>query len=199
MNPRSRGAPDLAGIAALPLIQVPSGTSWVRIHLAQHGALWFGPRTERPRNRFDDPERTYKVCYLGATLEASFVETVLHEPPVPIVSLSDLALQRWTELRVVQPLRLVQLHSHGFARLYTSSVIASGDHRHSRVWRRALWEHPEAPDGIEYRSSHDDSTFSIALFDRAKDALEVGASHVLGVDRHRLAQLAARYGFAVEP
>ena len=37
-------------------------------------------------------------------------------------------------------------------------------------WSRALWEHPQQPDGIIYRSRHDPSKVCAALFDRCASA-----------------------------
>ncbi len=53
-------------------------------------------------------------------------------------------------------------------------------------------------DGIAYTSRHDESTFSLALFDRAAHKLVEGTSHPLSAtDLHTL-MLLDRYGLGLE-
>ena len=51
--------------------------------------------------------------------------------------------------------------------LGATAAVYSGPHEFSREWSRALHAHPDQPDGILYRTRHDDDGFGIALFDRA--------------------------------
>lgn len=157
----------------LPLRRLPGGEILFRIHLARHPPLWFGPaRGEPPTNRFDDPSGVYRVCYLGCSVEAAFVEKLLRAPPVRVVSRRALSAFKLTRIVAFRELRVVSLHGSGLARLGLTAAIATGQtYADSQIWARRIHEHPEEPDGILYRCRHDDDTFAVALFDRARSAV----------------------------
>jgi hypothetical protein len=50
--------------------------------------------------------------------------------------------------------------------------VVQGPYAATWEWSAAFHAHPDAPDGIRYRARHDDSGFSVALFDRARDRVE---------------------------
>jgi hypothetical protein len=183
----------------LPVSHVPAGTRWMRIHSQARSALWFGPaRGHQPINRFDDPGGRFRVCYLGTTIEVSFAETFLRNPPVRILALDDLAGRFIATVEVRRDLRLVPLHGPGLARLGATAELASGhDYGASQLWSRALWEHDDQPDGLLYRSRHDDSALCVAMYDRAKDGLAVVRDHSLTEDPQQLAALLRRYGLGL--
>src|SRR4051794_32087990 len=82
MKSTKSSAFDRLGSMKLPLRTWPAGATWYRIHRTEHEGKWFGPLPgDPPAHRFDDPLGKYRVCYLGATLEASFAETLLRTPP----------------------------------------------------------------------------------------------------------------------
>jgi hypothetical protein len=168
----------------------------MRIHATERSALWFGPAPGRPAiHRFDDPAGSFGVCYLGTNLDVCFAETFLRNPPVRIVALDDLAGRSVSTFEVRRQLRLVPVCGLNLARLGVTAELASGsDYAVSQEWSRVLWEHKESPDGILYRSRHDDSAFCIALYNRAKDALVLVENHSLTEDPQRLARLLRRYG-----
>ncbi len=180
----------------LPLTCVPAGTLWMRIHAQARNALWFGPsRGRQPIHRFDDPAGRFRVCYFGTTLEVCFAETFLRNPPVRILALDDLAGRSIATVELLRDLRLVPLHGPSLARLGVTAELASGgDYQSPQHWSRALWEHHDQPDGLLYRSRHDDSAHSIALYDRAKDGLKIVQAPSLTEDPQQLARLLKRYG-----
>lgn len=183
----------------LPLSRARAGTNWMRIHAQGRNALWFGPRTGRqPIHRFDDPTGRFRVCYLGTSFEVCFAETFLRNPPVRILALDDLASRSIATVEVRRDLRLVPVHGSSLARLGVTAELASGgDYQNSQLWSRALWEHSDQPDGILYRSRHDDSALCVALYDRAKDSLAIVQDHSLSEDPQRLARLLRRYGLGL--
>lgn len=183
----------------LPVRRVRTGTHWMRIHAQGRNALWFGPRTGHlPIHRFDDPAAEFRVCYLGTGLEVCFAETFLRNPPVRILALEDLSTRNIATVEVRRGLRLVPLHGSSLARLGATAEVASGgDYEISQLWSRALWEHSNQPDGILYRSRHDDSALCVALYDRAKDALAVVQEHALAGDPQPLARVLKRYGLGL--
>jgi hypothetical protein len=171
----------------------------MRIHAQARNSLWFGPaRGQPPIHRFDDTAGRFRVCYFGITLEVCFAETVLRNPPVRILALDDLAGRLVATVEVRRDLRLVPVHGSSLARLgVTAEVATGGDYALSQLWSRVLWEHSDQPDGILYRSRHDDSALCVALFDRAKDALAVVGDCSLAEDSKQLARLLRRYGLAL--
>jgi hypothetical protein len=179
----------------LPLRRVLAGTHWLRIHPRRKNALWFGPAPgTAPVHRFDDPLGFFRLCYFGITIEVCFAETFLRNPPVAILALEDLAARRVATVELRRELRLVPLHGAGLARLGTTAAPASGDdYALSRQWSRALWEHADAPDGLFYRSRHDDSALCVAVYDRAKDSVAIVEDRPLTDDSKVLAKLLRRY------
>jgi hypothetical protein len=183
----------------LPLRSLRAGSRLMRIHAPARRALWFGPGSGRqPIHRFDDPAGRFRVCYLGTTLAVCFAETFLRNPPVRILALADLAGRLIATVEVRRDLRLVPIHGSSLARLGVTAELASGsDYTGSQLWSRALWEHSDQPDGILYRSRHDDSALCVALYDRAKDGLAIVRQHSLAEDPLLLARLLRRYGLGL--
>jgi RES domain-containing protein len=183
----------------LPLTAVRVESRWMRIHAQASDPLWFGPVTgSRPVHRFDDPAGQFRVCYLGTTLEVCFAETFLRNPPVRILALHDLAARSIATVEVRRNLRLVPVHGSSLARLGVTAELAAGsDYMGSQLWSRALWEHKDQPDGILYRSRHDDSALCVAVYDRAKESLAIVRDDSLSEDPQLLSRLLGRYGLGL--
>ncbi len=188
-DPRPLPPPDFAR-RDLPIEAVPAGASFVRIHRTVLGALHFGTSGD---NRFDDPDGKYGVCYAARTLTGAFAETCLRQVGASLVPLASLAARSATDLRVTAGLRLVALHGPGLARLGATAAVSSGAYDVSQPWSLAIHAHPAAPDGIVYRSNHDNSEFCAALFDRCRDRLQEKATRELLADRAALAGLLDHY------
>jgi hypothetical protein len=176
---------------ALPIETIDAAATFVRIHLTAFEALHFG-RTGR--NRFDDPKRSFGVCYLSRSLEGAFAETCLRAVGAQFVALSFLQARSVTTLAASRPLRLVAVHGAGLAAIGTTSAVSGGDHALAQAWAWAIHEHPDAPDGLIYRANHDNGELCVALFDRASAALGPAGVEPLVADRRRLGLLLARYG-----
>lgn len=179
----------------LPLTRVRAGTRWLRIHPAHKSAVWFGPGSGKPAvNRFDDPAGRFRICDLGTTMDVCFAETFLRNPPVRILAMEDLAERFVATVETTRDLRLVTLHGPGLARLGVTAELASGaGYEASRAWSRTVWEHSDAPDGIAYRSRHDDSALCIAIYHRAKRSFTVVDDRRLTDDPKLLARLLRKY------
>lgn len=174
----------------LPIEEIPSGARLLRIHRSKLGPLFFGSTGV---NRFDDPAKSYGVCYLSTTLEGAFAETCLRSVGARFVALTFLEARSFSEIEATTPLRLVSLHGPGLAQIGATSAVTSGPHVVAQQWSRAIHNHPTAPDGIAYRSNHDNGEICVALFDRAGDRLVLGNPQPMTFDRVRLAELLARY------
>lgn len=93
-------------------------------------------------------------------------------------------------MEVHRELRLVPVHGSGLARLGATAELASGsNYKRSQLLSGALWEHPDKPDGILYRSRHDDSALCVALYGRARDGLAIVSDSSLAKDSQQLARL----------
>lgn len=183
------------------LVELASGTDLWRIHNADHSPLWFGPSPgDAPINRFDAPGGKYRIGYFGLSREGAFAEVFLRVPPVEIVAMDEIARRRITRIELTRPLRLVQLHGAGLARLgITASATTGADYAHARHLALELWSHPSPPDGVLYRARHDDEQVSVALIHTAESGLRVDSPRPLTDDRGWLAGLAMRYGFDFMP
>ena len=60
--------------------------------------------------------------------------------------------------------------------------IFSGNYEISQRWSRALWVHPQQPDGILYLSRHNPSLVCAAIYDRAPSSIFEGLGSFLGPD-----------------
>ena len=199
MAPPSSGSPPPSqGFAKreLPVETIPAGTLFARIHHAEFDPLFFGS-TEY--NRFDDQGKRFGVCYLAKMIEGSFAETFVRGTGQKVQGWKFVQERSFSEIVATAPLRLSSLHGPGLARVGATSAVASGSYDVARKWSRAIHDHPAAPDGIAYRSKHDDDEICIALFDRARERVAAaGVPQPLTMDLLRLAELFARYGLALE-
>lgn len=146
---------------------VHRGALW-RIHQARFEPIFFG-RTGL--SRFDDPRCRFGVLYTGATLECAVVETLAWTTGRVVVTNDTLAARRLCQIWPNPHLRLVDLAGPGLTELGADGRLATGSHRLAQRWSRWLYGHPEAPDGLLYRSRHDPSQLAVAVYDRALNRL----------------------------
>jgi hypothetical protein len=150
----------------LPLTDVHG--PWVRSHVARYAPLHFG---SSGLNRFDAPSGQYGVLYVAADTHAAFIETFgreLGEKRIEMVQVMSRALARIDQTR---PLRFVDLTGPGLSRIGADNRLTAASYELSQQWALALYEHPDQPDGLLYRSRHDPSRLCAAIFDRAAGAL----------------------------
>ena len=183
--------PDLAN-RDIPAETIPSGTRLVRIHHGKFDPIYFG---FSDFGRFDDPRRIFGVCYLATTIAGAFAETFVRGASNGAQNHLFAQERSVSEIEVTASLRLSTLHGPGLARVGATSAVSSGSHGVARNWSRAFHDHPSVPDGIAYRSKHDDDEICIALFDRASERIEpAGAPKPMMSDLYGLAELCACYG-----
>jgi hypothetical protein len=137
------------------------------------------------------------VCYLAFEPEAVFVETLLRARDDDTVALEAIEARALATVPIVRSLRLVALFGRHLSALHANATAAHGRYVVSQAWSRALYDHPDAPDGIAYRPAHDDALTAVALFARARDALGTPRSRVLIREYVLLDRLAERYDFVV--
>jgi hypothetical protein len=160
--------------------------------------LFFGSTGD---NRFDAPSGEYGVLYLGDSPHCAFAETYgrLEQATYPIISIEELRRRRLSFVQFDRELRVVDLTGPGLAKLRADNRLCDGDYRIAQRWSRALWSHPEQPDGLRYRSRHDPSRLCLALFDRVESVVVSTDQGSLGDPsvRELLAQILDTYGFGL--
>jgi hypothetical protein len=153
-----------AGLKLVP--EAYADPCW-RIHRASREAVYFGNKDRR--NRFDDSGSDYGVLYLGASREASFVETLLRVPHDGKITEAQLSSRAMTRVDFKTPLRLVPLYGHHIGALHLDARICSTlDYGICQRWSRAIHDHSTAPDGIIYQSRHNSNLLCVALFERGR-------------------------------
>lgn len=138
------------------------------------------------------------MCYLGLSREGAFAESFLRRPGVRLVSRATFDARRLSAVEAARALRLAALAGPGLAALGATAAVSHGPHAVARRWARALWAHPDRPDGIAYRCRHDDDALAVALFDRAADALLVRGTGPVRADRGWFGRTLDRYRLALE-
>jgi hypothetical protein len=164
---------------ALDLTTIPVGAEFGRIHWKTFpDPLGFGKNP----SRFSDPRRRaegnrFGVLYLGSSLKVCFLETMLRDERDGIVGQiaiaeSELDDRRYAEIRVREPLRLLDLTGDGPVRMGIPSDVARGRRQGlARKWSVAFHKHPQQPDGIVYPSRLNGET-NLAIYCRSTKKLE---------------------------
>jgi hypothetical protein len=173
----------------LPIVRMRP--PWFRCHGANRDAIFFGATG---RGRFDDPWGIYGVLYLGTDPECTFIETFGQKLGVREVAPEEFAASTLSVISSSRELMLVDLTGPGLAHIGADARLVAGEHDISRLWSRALFDHPSRADGILYPARHDPSRRASALFER--DDLVLWATP-LGFDV--LGRVLATYRFAILP
>jgi hypothetical protein len=151
-----------------------------RIHRTALDPLHFGRALDSARRqRRDSPDASCGVCYLAFEGHIAFVETMLRDLDLDTVYQDDLAVRSLALVEVREPVRLVELHDQHLRPLGADASVVQGSYDVTWEWSAALHSHPNAPDGVQYRARHDDSGFSVALFERGNGKVRVLGSTTL--------------------
>lgn len=148
-------------------------------------------------NRFDAPDGSYKVLYLGGDPFCAFIETFAHAAGTRAVTTTALKNKALSRLKPVRPLRIIDLWGPGsLFRVGSDSRLFSAEYGISQLWSKALHDHPVDAQGILYPSRLDPSRQSIALFDdRDPKLVELDRQcwYAPGPQRTLLAAIAEHY------
>lgn len=170
---------------------------WWRSHPADKGARFFG---KTGNYRFDAPDKSYGVLYMGADLQCAFIETFGEMVRSGLVTMAALKLKKFSMIKASRPLRLVDLDSSGeLIRLGADARLFSGDYGVAQRWSAALRGLKSKPDGILYPARHDPKRRACALFDRAEGVVSEKAWGNLAEKKRRtdLERLIRIYRFGV--
>ena len=156
---------------------------WFRAHGCHVGPLFFGMTGDW---RYDDPEGEFGVLYAASDFEGAFVEGCLHDgglgEAIPMLSERYVRGRCLSKVGFDQSLRLVDLTGSGVLKIRADARICTGNYEISQRWSRALWAHPQQPDGILYLSRHNPSLVCAAIYDRAPSSTFEGLGSFLGPD-----------------
>ncbi|WP_440998056.1 RES family NAD+ phosphorylase [Arhodomonas sp. SL1] len=189
--PPSDYPPTEFAACRLPLETLAADEFLYRSHRPELLPLYFS--VGNSKNRFDDPAQVFGVCYCARSPEGAFVETFLRQSAAQhFVDEEVLEARSLALLRIIDPLRVVRLHGDGLVKLGTTARVSAGDMGAAQAWARAIYDHPDEPDGILYRVRHDDDAFGIAVFDRAEPRLSWMYSEVWRYSSH-LSAVCERY------
>jgi hypothetical protein len=166
-----------------------------RVHRVDRDARYFG---KAARNRFDDPDGEFGVLYASADLDGGFSETFAG---VMAVSVSSMMAYGWSVIGLTRELNLCDLRDVGLARIGADGRLCAGSRQDAQRWARAIWTHPIAVDGICYPARTNLARTSVAIFDRARDALDARFDGAFLDPRNEpaTADLLDRYGVALIP
>ncbi len=155
--------PPPADLATRKLPLVTLSGDLFRIHRRIHNWRYFG---RNKSERFDDPLGVFGVLYGSTTAEAAFAEVFLRQLASMSVAHVDLQARAISTFNA-RPLRCVELTGSGLRKLSCDNRISTEKpHQTTRLWSRALFLHPQQPDGLVYRSRHNPRFRCLALFDR---------------------------------
>lgn len=176
-----------------PLVTVPPGTVLHRIHRNDKGPIFFGPPGDKPEQRFDSPDASYKVLYLALALETSFGEVFVRKPANRYVFASEVRRRARSEPGLTRPLNLYPLDSAVLSALGVTLADVTGD-AYAKTWALSARIHAETQaDGIRYPSRFNTGP-CIALFDRASAAVRTGNTLGVPIMPEEAEDLAMRFG-----
>lgn len=178
----------------LPFIVKAAGQEFYRIHRTVFGPKYFGRSGDW---RFDCPSGSYGTLYAACSENGCFVETLLRGLN-SLVAESELRSRSLCRFKVLVDLRLVCLHGPQMSMIgANASVSATPDYTIPQMWSHALYSHPEAPDGILYRSNYDNDEHVLVLFERAASKIDDGITTPIMADPIRLGKILDHYKAAL--
>jgi hypothetical protein len=177
----------------LPIFEIPALSTLYRIHKSANDARYFGRSASW---RFDDPRSDYGTLYAGLLPRVAFAETLLRGPG-SLVTITELALRSMCRFTATRAIGLVPLHGRHLVAMGATASVTSGPYSVARRWSRALYDHPDCPDGIVYRASHDNDELAVVVFERAGDAIDRGESRGLLTDTGLLGGMLDHYRAAL--
>jgi hypothetical protein len=146
--------PAALATAALPIEILPARMEFHRVHRTEHHPIFFGPGPGAPPTyRFDSASGSFGVLYVAFRFAGALVETLSRNPRRKMVAQADIEARASSVVRCRRALRVVQLHSAGLQILGLDNSISTGPYEPCGAWADALWAHPDAPDGLAFRSN----------------------------------------------
>lgn len=187
-------APDVSRFPALKpeyLHLITPGVSLGRIYFARgsfpttwNGFRWFGPTGSRFDHHPDPPQEhpNHGVMYLGPALVDARGRTMSSLQTAMVECFRDAGVADavtddpyFVLLKATRTLRLLDLADSDWITVAGgNAAISSGPRVQSRLWARAIhsrYRGDDALDGVLYTTSNRPASRSVALWERAADAL----------------------------
>jgi len=178
MAPKPGLPPPPADLSTRKLPLSPVKGLLFRIHRTDRPWRYFGKNISE---RFDDPLGKYGVLYAAGQPEAAFAEVFLRQLSLMVVAEVDLRARSLTSI-AANSLRCVDLTGAGLRKLSCDNRISTEKpFTTTGLWSRAIYSHPQQPDGIIYRSRHNPRFRCLALFDRCDARLSAHKTEELMV------------------
>ena len=186
-----------ANLAAMQLPLKILTTDLYRIHKTINHPIYFG---DSGNYRYDSPDlkaANFKTFYAGEDKYSAFIE-VFGDCGGKLVSQSGLESRSISVVKL-NTAKLVDITGPNAAKIGAAGETSAGPYRISQQWAKALWDHPDLPDGIYYHARHDLTRFSIALFDRASTLVSVAQTICLADPKYAydLAEMLNKYEFGL--
>lgn len=175
---------------SLPITEV--NQSAYRLNRANYSSAIYYDRSGQ--GRFES--KNVRVLYLGATIEAAFIETFDRRLGIRYVSREFIQSRNLFSIDSNRPLQLVDLYGSGLAKLGADSELTSDrNYQLSRSWSEAIYLHPSKVDGIRYLSRHDNTRLCWGLFERDYRLKEQNLGNLINFDEETFLQILDRYEF----
>ncbi|HUE43252.1 MAG TPA: RES family NAD+ phosphorylase [Candidatus Sulfotelmatobacter sp.] len=179
------------------LATIEPGTKFSRQHDKDEGAIFF---SKTGRNRFDSPDGSFGVLYVGQDEYCAFIETFGQNTGIRLVTHTALERRHLSYLAIKTALTLVDLASSGsLTRIGADARLFSGSYAVAQRWSAALRALPTRPAGILYPARHDPARNACALFDLPESTFDVDDAGSLSEGGHRLllGKVLDRYDFGL--
>jgi hypothetical protein len=147
-----------------------------------------------PTYRFDSATGAFGALYVGLSFTAAFVETVLRNPQRKMVAYCEVETRSSSLIYCRRELKVVRLHGGGLQMLGLDNSISTGPYEPCSAWADALWRHPQAPDGVAFRSRHDPDQVCLAIFERPEMPLRAEPAVRLVNQLHAISKVLSAYG-----
>ncbi len=197
---------------------------WYRLNPIKYPSAFHFDETGK--GRFDGPNQRYGILYVGEDITGPFIECFGRPPGGKWPEEKSLQWQwleeleeeekkekkswQWLEetsleqrclfkIKSKRPLNLVNLLGDGLVKMGADALVTCGEYSVSRIWAKAIWDHPQQVDGIIYRSRLDNDRICCGLFRHVKDLLEEENLDTLLNLKHRqqLDEILDRYQYAL--
>ena len=160
--------PNNYHLKSLDCVIIPKNTPLFRCYDSDRDleqAVFFGKTKE---NRFDDIIAQNGVLYLGTTLWACLVETLLHNnAKAKSLGKSFLEKKSLAILQFKKDLTLVNYNGVGLVRNDVEGFIFTCEHNISQLWASSIMNNENHYSGIYFPCNHNNECYSVALFESA--------------------------------
>ncbi len=157
----------------------------------KQSCLYFG---RKGKYRYDAPDQSYGVMYVGAALITAFCETVLHSSrhgstikrsgefrlfPESLLMQYDV----WSIEALVKPMCFADLVKGAENLQITAELFSMPDYGLPQRWSQWIHSHQKfAFDGLWTQARHNPAGFTVSIFDRAKHKIAKTTNHGLAFD-----------------